>query len=146
MTTYTFRNRKNKVIRGSVTASSDNALFYKIDVKADPFSFEYCKTTQDTVWFDEEPVWLVFKSFLTLKTETDHTLILATEATKEIVDNLQKKLSEPHFDNYTCFLMARSHLSIGDLDGALECIRSDIDKLSFIDKKLYDYVNYLIQN
>lgn len=146
MTTYTFRNRKNKVIRGSITASSVNELFYKIDDKADPFSFEYCKTNQDTVWFDEEPVWLVFKSFLTLKTETDHTLILATEATKEIVDNLQKKLSEPHFDNYTCFLMARSHLSIGDLDGALECIRSDIDKLSFIDKKLYDYVNYLIQN
>lgn len=138
MPSYIFRNRYNKVIRGTTSASSEQALFDKIDEQADPAAFEYCKSTRNTLWLDEDPVWLMFN--------TDHQLVSATDSDQEIIDSLQKKLAEPKFDDYTCFVMARSHLAINDLDGALQRIRVDMDKLICLDKKLYDYINFLSHN
>lgn len=139
MPSYSFRNRHNKVIRGTVSVRSEVNLFDKIDDQADPFAFEYCKVTSNTVWFDEEPTWLMFDS----KT---HELVAVTDSNKEIIESLQVKLAESKFDDYTCFVMARRDLADGDLNGALARIKVDRDKLICLDKKLYDYVNYLLEN
>jgi hypothetical protein len=61
MATYIFRNRHDKAICGSVAASSPTILFNHIDDKADPFSFEYCKSSSDALWLDEEHEWFIFK-------------------------------------------------------------------------------------
>lgn len=61
MATYIFRNRHDKAIRGSVAADSTTILFDRVDDKADPFCFEYCKSSSDALWLDEDQEWLIFK-------------------------------------------------------------------------------------
>lgn len=139
MPSYSFRNRHNKVIRGTVSVRSEVNLFDKIDDQTDPFAFEYCKVTSNTVWFDEEPTWLIFDAETQL-------LVSAADADNEIIESLQNKLAESKFDDYTCFVMARQDLAEGDLNGAIARIKVDLDKLICLDKKLYDYVNYLLEN
>jgi hypothetical protein len=139
MPSYSFRNRYNKVIRGTVSVRSEDNLFDKIDEQTDPFAFEYCKVTSNTLWFDEDPTWLMFDS-------KSNQLVAATDANQEIIESLQNKLAESKFDDYTCFVMARRDLAEGDLNGALARIKVDRDKLICLDKKLYDYVNFLLEN
>lgn len=138
MPSYIFRNRYNKIVRGKTSVKSEDCLFDKIDEQADPYAFEYCKLSRNTVWLDEQPVWLMFT--------TDNQLVQAVDSTKEIADSLYKKLSEPKFDAYTCFIMARHELAVYNLDAALMRIRVDLDKLISLDKKLYDYIQFLIRN
>lgn len=139
MPSYAFRNRYNKVIRGTVSVRSEDFLFNKIDDQASPFAFEYCKVTSKTLWFDEEPTWLIFDAETQL-------LVSATDADNEIIESLQNKLAETKFNDYTCFVMARQDLAEGDLNGAIARIKVDLDKLICLDKKLYDYMNFLLKN
>lgn len=138
MPTYIFRNRYNKVIRGTTSASSENHLFDKIDDQADPFAFEYCKTSTKTLWLDEEPVWLMF--------DASRSLISTNDSDKELIDSLKNKIDEAKFDNIPCFVMARNSLTAGDFIGAIQYISRDLESLMDLDKKLYDYTNFLISN
>lgn len=141
MATYIFRNRFNKVIRGTVSASSDINLFDKIDEQTDPFYFEYCKVGQKVFWLDEEPTWLMFKSTEIDETTTSYQLVIATDVCKEIIASLKIKLAETKFDDYTCFVMARRDLDENNLEAAISRIKVDIDKLICLDEKLYKYVS-----
>lgn len=145
MPTYIFRNRFNKEIRGSVSATSEQKLFDKIDEQADPFYFEYCKTGQKTFWLDDEPTWSMFEPLQFDDSTTPHKLIIATDVCKEIIPSLLEKLMELKFDDYTCFVMARKDLENGNLESAISRIKVDIDKLICLDNKLYKYISeYLI--
>lgn len=145
MATYIFRNRFNKVVRGSVSATSENSLFNKIDEQADPFYFEYCKVGQKTFWLDEEQIWSMFENSLNYDFSAPHKLIIATDISKEIIPSLQKKLSESKFDNHEGFAMARLELQAGNLETAISHIQLNIDELMCLDNVLYKYISeYLV--
>lgn len=61
MSTYLFRNRHDKVVRGSISAKSVYELFNKVDDTSDPFSFEFCESKNDVIWLDEFSTWWIFK-------------------------------------------------------------------------------------
>lgn len=138
MPTYIFRNRYNKVIRGTTSASSENHLFEKIDEQADPFAFEYCKTSTKTLWLDEEPVWLMF--------DPSRSLVKTNDADKELIVSLKNKIDEAKFDNIPCFVMARKSLTAGDFIEAVKYISRDLETIMDLDKKLYNYMKFLISN
>jgi hypothetical protein len=143
MPSYIFRNQNDHAIRGCVSVSSVDELFNKIDEDTSPFRLHYCEITQNTVWFEDEPVWLMFDPVIG---NNSRTLIKASDMHQAIVEQLQARLSDTMFNDYTCFVMARRDLAAFDLEGAVNRIRVDMDKLICLDDALYQYVQHLIND
>ncbi len=72
-------------------------------------------------------------------------MINSKQINVESISYISKKLSDPKYNDYTCFVMARWDLDDGNIDYALNRIRVDLDKLISIDYEFYSFISAIFE-